>query len=89
VAAYGKPLSRAVRLDLTLLTRKKEELVSYRAVEIRTFRESPIGDLYAPVLTQGLAAEFPPVGSDAKPAAKSEEKPRRPRPNFGPVPAAK
>ncbi|MEI6248800.1 MAG: hypothetical protein WCP67_09675, partial [Verrucomicrobiota bacterium] len=71
------------------LVQKKGEATRYSAIEVQTFRLSPVGDLYAPITTQGLSAEFPATLPESVPGAKTEVKPRKPRPNFGPAPAQK
>ncbi len=50
------------------------------------FRRSPVGDLYAPVLTKGLAPAFPTTAVDepSKPAETGKGRPVRPK--FGTVP---
>ncbi len=89
VTPFGKPLSQSVRLELKLLVQKKGDATRYSAIEVQTFRLSPVGDLYAPITTQGLSAEFPATLPESVPGAKTEVKPRKPRPNFGPAPAQK
>lgn len=85
----GGTVSQAVRLDLSLTVKAKDDVVTYQNLQVETFRKSPVGDLYKSVRTQGIAAAFPTSLVDPKPPAKSEEKPKPRRPNFGNVPAAK
>jgi hypothetical protein len=85
----GGVVSQAVRLDVSLTVKSKEGDVTYQNLQVNTFRKSPVGDLYASVLTQGIAAAFPTTLVDPKPPAKSEEKAKPRRPNFGNVPATK
>ena len=85
----GGAASQAVRLDVSLTVKSKESDITYQNLQVNTFRKSPVGDLYASVLTQGIAAAFPTTLVDPKPPAKSEEKAKSRRPNFGNVPAAK
>jgi hypothetical protein len=85
----GGAVSQAVRLDVSLTIKAKEGVVTYQNLQVETFRKSPVGDLYANVLTQGISAAFPTTLVDPKPPAKSEEKAKPRRPNFGNVPAAK
>lgn len=81
----GGPVSQAVRAVLTLDVRMIDGSLAYQGLQAEVFRRSPVGDLYAPVRTLGLAAAFLAAESDAKPAGK--ERPRRP--SFGPEPVAK
>jgi hypothetical protein len=78
-----------VRLEVSLVLKSKEEVVTYQSLQVETFRQSPLGDLYASVRTQGIAAAFPTMLLDAKPSVKAEEKAKPRRPNFGADPAAK
>lgn len=89
VTPFGKPLSQSVRLEMKLLVQKNDETTRYRAIEIQTFRLSPLGNLYAPITTQGLSAEFPATDPEPLPGPKTEAKPRKPFPNFGPAPTQK
>jgi hypothetical protein len=85
----GGPASQAVRLDLSLKVKSKDDVTTYQNLQVETFRKSPVGDLYASVRTQGIAAAFPTTLVDPKSPAKSEEKAKPRRPSFGDVPAAK
>jgi len=85
----GGPVSQAVRLDLALTVRSKDDVVAYQNLQVEAFRKSPVGDLYATVRTQGIAAAFPMTLADPKTPAKAEDKAKPRRPNFGNVPAAK
>jgi len=85
----GGAASQAVRLDVSLTVKAKEGDVTYQNLQVETFRKSPVGDLYGSVRTQGIAAAFPTTLEDPKSPAKSEEKAKPRRPNFGNVPAAK
>ena len=85
----GGPASQAVRLDLSLTVKAKDDVVTYQNLQVEAFRKSPLGDLYANVRTQGIAAAFPTTLADPKSPAKSEEKAKPRRPTFGNVPAAK
>jgi hypothetical protein len=85
----GGPASQAVRVDLSLTVKAKDDAITYQNLQVVTFRKSPVGDLYASIRTQGIAAAFPTTLVDPKSPAKSEEKVNPRRPNFGDVPAAK
>jgi hypothetical protein len=85
----GGPVSQAVRLEVSLTVKSKPEGVSYQNLQVETFRQSPVGDLYANIRTQGLSALFPVVLGDPKPPAKPDDKSKPRRPNFGNVPSAK
>jgi hypothetical protein len=85
----GGPVSQAVRLDVTLAVGKKSDELIYRNLQVEAFRQSPVGDLYANVRTQGLSAAFPLVLADPKSPAKADDKAKPRRPNFGSVPPAK
>jgi hypothetical protein len=85
----GGPVSQAVRLDLALTVRSRDDVVVYQNLQVEAFRKSPVGDLYATVRTQGIAAAFPTSLTDPKTPAKAEEKAKPRRPNFGNVPAAR
>ena len=85
----GGPISQAVRLEVSLAVKPNEGVVTYQSLQVETFRKSPLGDLYASVRTQGIAAAFPTSLIDPKMPAKSEEKAKPRRPSFGADPAAK
>jgi hypothetical protein len=85
----GGPSSQSVRLELSLSVKAKDQAISYQGLQVATFRESPVGDLYATIRTQGLSAAFPTTLTDPKSPSKPDEKARLRRPNFGNVPAAK
>ena len=85
----GGPLSQAVRLEVSLAVKPNEGAFTYQSLQVETFRKSPLGDLYASVRTQGIAAAFPPSLIDPKTQVKSEDKAKPRRPNFGADPAAK
>lgn len=85
----GGPASQAVRLEVSLTVRAKDDVVAYQNLQVEAFRRSPLGDLYANVRTQGIAAAFPTTLADPKPSAKPDEKAKPRRPSFGPVPASK
>lgn len=85
----GGAISQAVRLDLSLTVKTKDDVVTYQNLQVEAFRKSPVGDLYASIRTQGIAAAFPTTLEDPKSPPKSEEKAKPRRPNFGNVPAAK
>ena len=85
----GGPASQAVRVDLSLTVKAKDDAITYQNLQVVTFRKSPVGDLYASIRTQGIAAAFPTTLVDPKSPAKSEEKAKPRRPNFGDVPATK
>ncbi len=85
----GGAVSQAVRLDVSLKVKSKDDVVTYQNLQVETFRNSPLGDLYASILTQGIAAAFPTSLTDPKSPPKSEEKTKPLRLNFGNVPAAK
>ena len=85
----GGPVSQAVRLDVSLVLKSKEAVVAYQSLQVETFRKSPLGDLYANVRTQGVAAAFPTMLLDPKPSVKAEDKAKPRRPSFGADPAAK
>jgi len=85
----GGPVSQAVRLEVSLTVKSKPEGVSYQNLQVETFRQSPVGDLYANIRTQGLSVLFPVVLVDPKPPAKPDDKSKPRRPNFGNVPSAK
>ncbi len=85
----GGPVSQAVRLDVSLAVKPKEGAVTYQSLQVEAFRKSPLGDLYANVRTQGIAAAFPTSLIDPKTPVNSEEKAKPRRPTFGGDPAAK
>jgi len=85
----GGPVSQAVRLDVSLTVKSKEGVVTYQNLQVEAVRKSPLGDFYANVRTQGLAAAFPTSLIDPKTPVNSEEKAKVRRPNFGGGPAAK
>lgn len=85
----GGPASQSVRLDVALTVKNKDDLVAYQNLQVETFRKSPIGDLYASIRTQGIAAAFPTSLTDPKSPPKAEEKAKPRRPSFGNVPSAK
>jgi len=85
----GGPISQAVRLEVSLAVKPNEGAVTYQGLQVETFRKSPLGDLYASVRTQGIAAAFPTSLIDPKTPVKSEEKSKSRRPSFGADPAAK
>jgi hypothetical protein len=85
----GGPISQAVRLDLSLAVKPTGGVVTYQGLQVEAFRKSPLGDLYASVRTQGIAAAFPTSLIDSKTSDKSEEKAKPRRPTFGADPAAK
>jgi hypothetical protein len=85
----GGPVSRSVGLDLSLTVKAKEAEVSYQNLQAVVSRRSPVGDLYADIRTQGLAAAFPTTLADPKKPAKGDEKAKPRRPSFGDAPAAK
>ena len=85
----GGPVSQAVRLDLSLAVKSGEDEVTYQNLQVEAFRKSPLGDLYANVRTQGIAAAFPTNLIDPKTPVKSEEKAKPRRPSFGAEPATK
>jgi hypothetical protein len=85
----GGPVSQAVRLEVSLTVKSKPEGVSYQNLQVETFRQSPVGDLYANIRTQGLSVAFADVMVDPKPPAKPDDKSKPKRPNFGNVPSAK
>jgi hypothetical protein len=74
---------------VTLAVGKKSDELIYRNLHVEAFRQSPVGDLYANVRTQGLSAAFPLVLADPKSPAMADDKAKPRRPNFGSVPAAK
>lgn len=69
--------------------RSREGVPTYQYLQAEVFRRSPVGDLYAPVETKGLAPAFPTAATDepAKPAEPAKGRPVRPQ--FGEAPAAK
>ena len=85
----GGPVSQTVRLELSLAVRSREGVPTYQYLQAEVFRRSPVGDLYAPVETKGLAPAFPTAVTDepAKPAEPVKGRPVRPQ--FGEAPAAK
>ncbi len=85
----GGPVSQAVRLELFLTVKSKDEVTVYQNLQAEVFRNSPVGNLYANIRTQGLAAAFPTTLVDPKTPAKADEKTKPRRPSFGDVPAAK
>lgn len=85
----GGPVSQAVRLELSLTVKAKDDVIAYQSLQVEAFRRSPLGDLYAPVRTLGIAAAFPTTLTDPKSSAKPEEKARPRRPSFGDVPAGR
>lgn len=85
----GGPASRSVRLDVALTVKTKDDVVAYQNLQVETFRQSPLGDLYASIRTQGIAAAFPVSLADPKTPPRSAEKAKPRRPSFGDVPAAK
>ena len=89
VKFHGGPVSQAVSLGVSLAITSREDVITYQKLQVETFRKSPVGDLYAHVRSQAIAAAFPTTLTDPKTPAKSEEKANPRRPNFGNVPAAK
>ena len=85
----GGPSSQAVRLDVSLTVKAKDAVTVYQNLQVEAFRKSPVGDLYANIRTQGLAAAFPTTLVDPKAPAKADEKAKPRRPSFGDVPGAK
>jgi hypothetical protein len=85
----GGPTSRSVRLEVSLVVKAKGEAVTYQNLQVEVFRQSPVGDLYADIRTQGLAAAFPVALTEAKSPAKPDQKAKSRRPSFGEVPAAR
>lgn len=85
----GGPVSQAVRLEVSLTVKSKPEGVSYQNLQLEVFRQSPVGDLYANIRTQGPSVLFPVVLVDPKPPANIDDKGKPRRPNFGNVPSAK
>ena len=85
----GGPSSQAVRLELSLSVKAKDQVIAYQNLQVATFRQSPVGDLYATVRTQGITAAFPTTLTDPKAPAKGEAQAKPRRPNFGNIPAAK
>jgi hypothetical protein len=85
----GGPTSQTVRLELSLAIKPREGIPAYQYLQAEVFRRSPVGELYAPVLTKGLAPAFPTSAVDepAKPADPVKGRPVRPK--FGEAPAAK
>ncbi len=82
----GGPASQAVRVELSLTVRPRDGAMAYQSLQAEVFRRSPVGDLYAPVLTKGLAPAFPTSAGDepAKPAEPVKGRPVRPQ--FGTAP---
>lgn len=85
----GGPVSQAVRLEVSLTVKKQPADIVYQNLQVEISRQSPVGDLYAKVKTQGLSAAFPAILVDPKPPVKTDDKAKPRRPNFGAVPAAK
>jgi hypothetical protein len=85
----GGPVSQSVRLAVGLGLKPQEAGLTYQHLQVEAFRTSPLGDLYADIRTQGLAAAFPTTLADPKQPAKPDEKARLRRPSFGDAPAAK
>ncbi len=83
----GGPASQSVRLELSLAIKSREGVPAYQYLQAEVFRRSPVGELYAPVLTKGLAPAFPTsaVDQSAKPAEPVKGRPVRPQ--FGAAPA--
>lgn len=82
----GGPASQAVRVELSLAVKSREGVPTYQYLQAEVFRRSPVGDLYSPVLTKGLAPAFPTSDAD-QPARPAEPDKGRPvRPKFGSVP---
>jgi hypothetical protein len=82
----GGPTSQAVRLELSLALKSREGIPAYQYLQAEVFRRSPVGELYAPVLTKGLAPAFPTsdVDEPGKPAEPVKGRPVRPQ--FGAAP---
>jgi len=82
----GGPTSQSVRLQLSLAIKSRDGIPVYQYLQAEVFRLSPVGDLYAPVLTKGLAPAFPTSVTDvpAKPAEPAKGRPVRPQ--FGAAP---
>ena len=78
-----------MRLDVSLAVKSGEDAVTYQDLQVEAFRKSPLGDLYAPVRTQGIGAAFPTSLIDPKTPVKSEETAKPRLPSFGADPAAK
>ncbi len=85
----GGQISRSVRLEVSLLVKAKDGSVAYQNLQVEASRQSPVGDLYAKVRTQGLAAAFPTTLAEPKSPAKPDPKSKSRRPSFGDAPAAK
>ena len=82
----GGPTSQAVRLELSLAMKSRDGMPTYQYLQAEVFRRSPIGELYVPVQTKGLAPAFPTnaVDEPAKPAESVKGRPVRPQ--FGTAP---
>lgn len=85
----GGPASQTVRLELSLAVKPREGVPTYQYLQAEVFRRSPVGDLYVPVTTKGLAAAFPNAATDEPAKAAEPVKGRPVRPKFGEAPAAK
>lgn len=88
----GGPVSQSVRMELSLALRPGDAGLAYQGLQAEVTRRSPVGDLYAPVRTEGLSAAFPTEAKDPKPV--TEPKPaiapeRLRRPMFESVAPAK
>lgn len=79
----GGPVSQAVRLELTLAMKPRDGVPAYQSLQAEVFRRSPVGDLYAPVMTKGLAPAFPASAADGPAGATEPAKGRPARPQFG------
>jgi len=82
----GGPTSQSVRMELSLAIKSRDGIPTYQYLQAEVFRRSPVGELYAPVLTKGLAPAFPTSSVDqpAKPAEPVKGRPVRPQ--FGVAP---
>ena len=82
----GGPASQAVRVELSLAVKPREGVPTYQYLQAEVFRRSPVGDLYAPVVTKGLAPAFPTTAVDEAAPPPEAGKGRPVRPKFGAVP---
>ena len=85
----GGSASQAVRLALSLAVKTSAGASAYQSLRVTTFRQSPVGNMYAPIPTLGLSAAFPTTLVDPAPSAKPDEKIRPSRPSFGDAPPAR
>jgi len=85
----GGQVSPSVRLEVSLLVKAREGEVAYQNLQVEASRQSPVGDLYAKIRTQGLAAAFPATLAEPKAPTKPDPKAKSRRPSFGDAPAAK